>query len=222
MRARNIKVGVVKRRWRGDHQTPDDACFDQPLDHAGPGTGFAHDISLFHRRIVTQKRHHPLARRCHAKAAFAIAFPFCRIGKGKSENRLGRLQRVGNTHRHAQHRPLRRHGIGRHPIDELSRHIGHRRCLQNAINFAQLGRIDVAPGLTPDDAALGLTAQWNFDKVAGLNAQTLGDKIIIRARQGQRRKNTDRFARYLPGRNLKGRIITKQISRYGLCGAHIL
>ncbi len=165
--------------------------------------------------MVAQKRHHPLARRCHAKAA--IAFTFCRIGKGKSENRLWRFKGIRNAHRHAQHRTLRCHGIGRHPIDELSRHIGHRRCLQNAINFAQLGRIDVAPGLTPDDAALGLTAQWNFDKVAGLNAQAFGDKIIIRARQWQRWQNTDRFTRYL-----KGWIIIKQISRYGLCGAHIL
>ena len=102
----------------------DQAVLDQPnlhqvADDAGAAAGEARGFDQRQRQPVAQGFEHPAA--CRGQRRFRRVSGECCMPSGRDRatpSRPRRLQRLGNAHRHAQHRARRGHCIGGDALDE--------------------------------------------------------------------------------------------------------
>ena len=181
---RRIAVSRVGACGRNNLLASQRARIQQPLDHRAGDTCLLCQVRRLKTAAVGNGGEHLLPRvgQLEPRRPFAGRQP---------GNRARRLQRLGHGHCHAQHRSLRRHGVGRHPVDELAMLVRQRRRLQPLDHVLQLLRRDVAVAVSPNDPGTLPRAERHGDEVAGRKRHARRHRIVVGARKRQRQQRAN-------------------------------
>ena len=164
----------------------------QSAHHAGAHPGRARDLRRGAGRPVAQQREHPAPRLGHARSPSLPELP-------GGTHRRG-LQRGGDAHAQAQHRPPLCQRVVGGPVDQAAQRPGHRRRLQQRRHRLEAGRLDIARARAPDHADTLAAGERHAHEAAGRERvrEVARHGIVVSLIQRQRQQDGDAHGRARP------------------------